>query len=450
MTNLSIFMRLSFARILSLPIAGTTVATAATLYVAPNGNDADPGSSDKPFASIQRAHKEVKPGDTILVHGGRYEMTEKQIADEDRIWASVILIDKSGTEKKPIRIAACPGEQPVFDFSKVKPADMRVIAFHVTGDWWQIEGFEVVGVQVTIKTHTQSTCFQNEGSHNRFERLSAHDSQAIGFWIGKGSDNLVLNCDAYRNYDFTSEGGKGGNSDGFGCHVPAGSTHNVFRGCRSWFNSDDGYDCINTAEAVVFENCWAFYNGYSPDFKSLADGNGFKAGGYGSTSADRLPRTIPRHVVRGCLAVKNKASGFYSNHHPAGVDFFNNTAWKNSRNFNLQGRLMDNKTEIDGRGHRLKNNLGFEGRIEVCNIDTAKCDASHNSFDLPLTFTAADFAGLDEAELTKPRQGNGDLPVIKLLHLAPGNKAIDQGIDIGLPFNGKAPDLGAFESDPAP
>ncbi|MFT3869646.1 MAG: right-handed parallel beta-helix repeat-containing protein [Nibricoccus sp.] len=443
-------MRLSFARSIAVLITGTTAAIAATFHVAPQGNDADPGSSDKPFASIQRANKEVKPGDTVLVHGGHYEMAEQQIARRDRIWASVILLDKSGTKENPIRIAASPGEQPVFDFSQVKPADMRVIGFHATGSWLQIVGLEVVGVQVTIKGHTQSVCFQNEGNHNLLERLSAHDSQAIGFWIGKGSDNLVLNCDAYRNYDYTSEGGKGGNSDGFGCHVPAGSKNNIFRGCRAWFNSDDGYDCINTAEAVVFENCWAFYNGYSLEFKSLADGNGFKAGGYGGTPAERLPRSIPRHVVRGCLAVRNKASGFYSNHHPGGVDFLNNTAWKNSRNFNLQGRLMDNKTEIDGRGHRLKNNLGFAGRIELCNIDRAQCDASHNSFDLPVTFAAADFAGLDEAELTQPRQANGDLPVMKLLHLATGSPAIDQGVDVGLPFNGKAPDLGAFESAAKP
>ena len=363
------------ARIISLFIVGATAATAATFYVAPNGSDSDPGSSDKPFASIQRAHTAIKAGDSILVHGGRYEMSEKQIAGSDRLWASVIAIEKSGTAAHPIHIGACPGEQPVFDFSKVKPAGRRVIAFHITGSWLQIEGIEVVGVQVTIKGHTQSVCFQNEGSHNRFERLSAHDGQAIGFWIGRGSDNLVLNCDAYRNHDFTSEDGRGGNTDGFGCHVPQGSTNNVFRGCRSWFNSDDGYDCINTAEAAVFENCWAFYNGFSPDFKSLGDGNGFKAGGYGKTDADRLPHPIPHHMVRGCLAVRNKASGFYSNHHPTGVSFFNNTAWKNTRNFNLQGRLLDNLTEIDGRGHQLKNNLGFGGRVEICNIDTAKCDS---------------------------------------------------------------------------
>ncbi|MFT3780813.1 MAG: right-handed parallel beta-helix repeat-containing protein [Nibricoccus sp.] len=427
-------------------LAVASFAPAATFYVAPAGDDAASGTAEKPFGSIQRAVRDVSAGDLVLVHGGKYVLTEKQIADMDRLWASVILINRSGTEKKPIRIAAVEGEQPVFDFSEVKPADRRVIGFRITGSWVQVEGLEVTGVQVTIKGHTQSVCFQNEGSHNRFERLSMHDSQAIGFWIGKGSDNMVLNCDAYRNYDFTSEGGKGGNSDGFGCHVPRGSVNNVFRSCRAWFNSDDGYDCINAHEAVTFENCWAFYNGYSPEFKSLADGNGFKAGGYGDTPAERLPKTIPRHVVRGCLAVRNKASGVYSNHHPAGVDFFNNTAWRNKRNFNLQGRMMDNKTEIAGRGHRVGNNLAFEAQAaEIVALDAEHSEVHHNSFDLPIKLSAADFLGLDEAELIKPRQKNGDLPEIKLLHLAKGSAAVDRGVDVGLPFHGKAPDLGAFE-----
>jgi hypothetical protein len=31
------------------------------------------------------------------------------------------------------------------------------------------------------------------------------------------------------------------------------------------------------------------------------------------------------------------------------------------------------------------------------------------------------------------------------MKLKSGNAAIDKGVDIGLPFKGKAPDLGAFE-----
>jgi pectate lyase len=57
-----------------------------------------------------------------------------------------------------------------------------------------------------------------------------------------------------------------------------------------------------------------------------------------------------------------------------------------------------------------------------------------------------DFISIDESELVLPRQANGDLPVIRLLRLAPGSALIDKGVDVGYPFHGVAPDLGAFES----
>ena len=40
----------------------------------------------------------------------------------------------------------------------------------------------------------------------------------------------------------------------------------------------------------------------------------------------------------------------------------------------------------------------------------------------------------------------GELPDVPFLHLAPDSDAIDAGVNVGLPFHGAAPDLGAFES----
>src|SRR5207302_4251687 len=152
-------------------------------------------------------------------------------------------------------------------------------------------------------------------SNNIYEQCLMHDGMAIGFDLTQGSNNLVLNCDAYRNYDSVSESGAGGNTDGLGGHPNSTSyTGNVFRGCRAWFNSDDGYDCINAFNSITFENCWSFFNGYTSDFVSRGDGNGFKSGGYGLTPS-ATPSPVPRHVTQFCLAVHNKANGFYSNHH---------------------------------------------------------------------------------------------------------------------------------------
>ena len=415
----------------------------AEYFVAVNGNDANAGSLAAPFASVQRAQRAVGAGDTVWVRGGTYAMTEAQVAQNRRIWAYVTELDKSGSAGKPINYWAYRDEVPVFDFTNVKPAGCRVTAFHVSGSWLHFKGLTVTGVQVTITGHTQSICFDNQGSNNIYERLTMHDGQAIGFWLGKGSNNLVLNCDAYRNYDYTSENKRGGNVDGFGFHAPMGSTGNVFRGCRAWFNSDDGFDFIGAGASVTVENCWSFYNGYSPEFRSLGDGNGFKAGGYGISPDAHIPDPIPRHVIRGCVAVRNKAAGFYANHHHGGNDWLNNTAYLNGTNFNM---LCRNATaDVPGFGHRMKNDLGYKGRAEVANLDAAAGDVTGNYFNLPVKVEEKGFVSLDVAELVKPRQANGDLPEMAFLHLAQGSELIDKGVDVGLPFVGKAPDLGAFE-----
>jgi hypothetical protein len=393
---------------------------------------------------VQRAQAAAAPGDTVWIRGGTYVLTEAQVARHDRVYACVTYLDKSGEPGRPIRYWTWPGERAVFDFSAVKPAGQRVNAFRLAGSWLHLRGFEVVGVQVTIKGHTQSICFDTQGSHNVCEQLSAHDGKAIGFWIGNGAHNLILNCDAYRNHDDVSEDGRGGNVDGFGYHGPKGSVNNVFRGCRAWFNSDDGFDFISSGEVAVAENCWAFYNGYSPSFQRLADGNGFKAGGYGARRPDQIPQPVPRHVVRGSIAVRNKANGFYANHHVAGISFVQNSAYRNGTNFNLLGRAADNRTDRPGQGHYLRNNLGFAGGRELAEINAAACDSSHNSFDLGLTLTADDFMSLDEAQLTAPRQPNGDLPELTFLRPKPGSPAIGRGVDVGRPFRDAAPQLGAL------
>lgn len=417
----------------------------ASWYVAPKGDDAAAGSIQEPFATVQRAQKEVMPGDTVFIRGGTYLMREAQIAERRGPFASITLLDRSGTRDKPVTYCAYNHERPVFDCSQVKPQGMRVSAFQVKGSWLRVVGLEVIGVQVTIKTHTQSICFESNGSHNRFERLSMHDGQAIGIYHVRGSDNLFLNCDAWNNWDNTSEDGRGGNTDGFGCHPTRGSTDNVFRGCRAWFNSDDGFDCLGAFESVTFENCWALYNGFSPKFERTGDGNGFKAGGYGSASAERLPKTIPRHTVRFCVAAGNKNSGFYANHHPGGGDWFNNTAYRNGINFNMLGRLADNVTDVDGSGHNLRNNLSYHSRSDLVRFNADKSDAANNSFTLGLKPSDRDFVSLDVNELLKPRNDNGELPDVRCLHLAKGSALHNAGVDTGFAFKGIKPDLGAFE-----
>ncbi len=418
----------------------------ATWWVATNGVDSNSGASNSPFATIMRAQTAAAFGDTVYLRGGTYFLQDSNFTVTNNPWAIVNNITKNG-----ISYLAYPGELPVFDFSQTNPTTNRETAFLVTASSCVFKGFDVVGVRVTIQTnHTQSENFRIAGGNfNRFEQLRLHDGMGNGWYLTSGASNLVINCDAYNNRGLDS--GSLGNTDGFGCHPnKTNQTGNILMGCRSWFNSDDGYDCIRSYAAVTFSNCWAFYNGYFTNFaSSTGDGNGVKGGGYGlngtnASSGTPLPVPVPRHLIEFCLAVHNRANGIYANHHVGGCDWFSNTSYRNGTDYNMQGALDDNLTDVPGYGHVMKNNLGFNGRTEVSELGTSN-DVTFNFFSLPVTVTSNDFASLDESLLTAPRQADGSLPYIAFAQLAGTSDLVDAGTNIGFAYAGAAPDLGAFE-----
>ena len=430
----------------------TSFAAVATWFVATNGLDANTGSSNSPFATIMRAQTAASSGDTVYLRGGTYHPDNSNLTATNAPWAIVNNLTKSG-----ISYLAYPGELPVFDFSNVRPevlASNRVTAFYVTASSCVFKGFDVVGVQITIAgVHTQSECFRvNGGNFNRFEQLRMHDGMGIGWYLTDGASNLLLNCDAWNNRGLDS--GSLGNIDGFGCHPGHTSGKgNVIRGCRSWFNSDDGYDCINAYASVTFDHCWAFYNGYFTNFNSsTGDGNGIKGGGYGlngtNKSSGNPPPVIPRHLIQFSVAVHNRANGIYANHHMGGSDWFNNTSYRNGTDYDMVCALADNLTDVPGYGHVMKNNLGYNGGTEVKMLDMVQSDVSFNFFTLPVTVSADDFITLDESLLTAPRLTNGELPYINFARLTNTSDCINAGTNQGFAFYGSAPDLGAFEFGP--
>ena len=415
----------------------------ATWFVATNGvdNGNNLGTSNSPFATITKAQSAAASGDTVYLRGGTYFLSNTNLTLTNSAWAIVNNMTKSG-----ISYLAYPGERPVFDFSAVQPTGWRTTAFLVTASDCVFKGFEIVGVQLVKAGDEQAECFRVAGGNrNRFEQLMMHDGEGIGWYLTSGQSNLVLNCDAYNNRGFDNS--SDGNIDGFGAHPNSTSgTGNVFRGCRSWFNSDDGFDLINAKAKVVIENCWSFYNGYYSNFaNSHGDANGFKSGGYGNTNGS-VPNPIPRHVTRFCLAVKNRASGFYANHHTGGLDWFNNTAYRNGTSFNMLCNLdaQSATNDVPGFNHVMKNNLGYKGSTEVSNLGTTN-DTTFNYFTLPVTVATNDFMTLDESLLTLPRQVNGDLPYIAFAQLVSGSDLVNAGTNAGFAFAGAAPDLGAFE-----
>ena len=235
----------------------------------------------------------------------------------------------------------------------------------ISGDYWHIKGIDVI--------NAGDNCINIGGSHNTIEWVTVHGCCDGGLQItadsSQASDqtraayNTILNCDSYENYDKTT-GGE--NADGFSAKLHIGPG-NVFRGCRSWNNSDDGWDLFAADDVVSFDNCWAFLNGKlaGGGGTSAGDGNGFKLGG-AAAAGDANEGGAP-HKLTNCFAFENLACGF-------------------TRNNNTQVPVL---SSCGGRG---------DGKGEYCSLS--------NPSPVSFTMTGAQAKAIQ-------RDSSGNLPAIK-------------------------------------
>ena len=76
------------------------LASAAFYYIDggnPNARDTNPGTEALPFKTIRKGTQSLQPGDILLIKAGTYRET--------------VILNRSGTEAKPIRIQAYPGDE---------------------------------------------------------------------------------------------------------------------------------------------------------------------------------------------------------------------------------------------------------------------------------------------------------------------------------------------------
>ncbi|MCK4765772.1 MAG: carboxypeptidase regulatory-like domain-containing protein [Candidatus Aminicenantes bacterium] len=82
----------------------TPRAQGNTYYVATNGSDANPGTKEQPWASPGYASRRLSPGDTLIISGGKYILSEY---DAD------ILTPRSGTAAAYITIKGEENNRPI-------------------------------------------------------------------------------------------------------------------------------------------------------------------------------------------------------------------------------------------------------------------------------------------------------------------------------------------------
>jgi autotransporter-associated beta strand protein len=405
-------------------------ALANTYYISTTGTDTNTGGINDPVATIMKAQSLASAGDTVLIESGTYEVPDVTVALEQGVYEVVNLISKNG-----ITYEAVPGTRPVFDFSGINPTGYRTAAFWVTASNVTFQGFDVTGVQENITTsNNQSLAFAEWGcNYCTWNQCNAYSNEGVGFYLEEDSShNLLYQCDSYNNYGINSY--SYGNADGFGCHPAAGGVGNILRQCRSWNNSDDGYDCINAHESVTFDHCWSYLNG-----NNGGNGNGFKVGGWASTPQDQIADPVPVHTVVYCLSAGNVGNGgYYANHQPGqSANWWHNTGFDNAVDFNMLERTPPvyssttaetDSNDISSVNEVMHYNMAYTASYtDIENYNETGSMVSDNSWSESITLTNSDFESTVVTQMTQPRQANGAMPNITFMVPVNGTPAAGLG-----------------------
>ncbi len=396
-------------------------------YCDPSGSDSNTGGIGDPFHSLNKAWTVLSAGDTLYMRGGTYTYTSQQT-----------LSNKSGTSGSPIQIFAYMGEQPLIQPDAGYTTWRFIYIDNV--DYLHMKGLEIANYSQPESKYYEMVRV-NTCENCTFERIDVHDAPG-GLYLSKCNGNLILNCDIYRNIDPLGSNGTNlyGNADGLTIkYTPLGTTNTV-RGCRMWWNSDDGLDMWENEGKVIIENTWSFWNGFVPGtFSSAGDGNGMKLGR--STSNTGL---VNREITN-CLIFQNKKWSITTNNYVGDINLFNNTLYDNAyQNYdsNAGGIVLYNNGT-----YNVKNNISYANNGEPNYNVTGTDNSSNNSWDGSVNISDSDFVSLDTQGVTAARKEDGSLPDIDFLQLVSDSDLIDKGKDVGLPYNGSAPDLGAYESE---
>ncbi len=397
------------------PITKTSVVTynpnykyLQNIYVSPKGNDNGFGTKSQPL-DIYTAVSVVSPGQNIVLMEGVYNLQkgisigrgmsgfdgtvtlQRAVLDEN---GDPVVDEETGaivTEpfEKDARIYMVADVDENGDPVKVVLNGQRKYSVLTQGaSYWVFKDFEVVG--------SSGTGFQVSGNYNLVQNVKLHDNLSTGLQISRFAsgdriperngaepsidgdlkitdwgdwpcNNIILNCESYRNYD----SGYGG-ADGFGAKETCGAG-NIFDGCAAYWNSDDGWDLFAKTEPdkgplgrVTLKNCVTFENGYEVrklDASGAAtydadgnaemnydaqgniikvpagNGNGFKLGG------SHLPGA---HSITNSFAFYNKAKGFDSNNGPD-IKVIDCTAYNNGEeNVGLGSNFTPRNYKVEG------------------------------------------------------------------------------------------------------
>ena len=108
------------------------IATGATYFVSPIGSDANPGTADRPWATVNHAAERVVAGDVVVVRSGRY------------LLSSQVRPRNSGRPDAWITFVGHPGEAAVLDAQNIQ--QLPYAQRKLNDGAFQIEGISYIRV----------------------------------------------------------------------------------------------------------------------------------------------------------------------------------------------------------------------------------------------------------------------------------------------------------------
>ena len=201
----------------------------SVFYVTPNGDDADLGTIDQPWRSIQHAAETMVAGDTVFIRGGVYKEHVSTVSDGNLVDGYIVF-------------SAYPGETPILDGTDV--TKIRDACFLVTHSYIKLSGLEICNWEQGI--------WVEKGGHVEISECEVHDVwYGIGF--ADGAHDFVL--DSVEMHHFTLYGFDASPSGGADCY------NGVFNDCISHTGRDptqnvDGFALGHgTQHDFVFNRC---------------------------------------------------------------------------------------------------------------------------------------------------------------------------------------------------
>ena len=423
--------------------AFTTMTLWATEYfVSPTGSGT--AYTQTSPGTLTSAVSKLQAGDVLYLLGGQYDLTTN------------LQISKSGTADKMITICSYQDEKPILDFRQAKNGTNGVT---VKGDYTHIKG-------ITIRYSGYKGIWLEKAKYCILEQLDVYGCCNAGIQLRSGGHNMVVNCDSHDNFDYQADGG---NADGFADKQGDECPGNIYIGCRSWNNSDDGWDSfqrVTSGTPTVYINCIAYNNGpekfdltahprvlgvdselscfKGKDLANFVNGgnpNGFKVGGKGTKHDVELYR---------CLAVGHRSKGFDQNNNAGNMKIINCTAYGNKHNYGFGNPYA--YTLI------IKNNISLSpSNSDFDKYKEATITDDHNTWNTGFSVSETDFEGLDIKKIINAvRNTDGSLATTSEFHLKnTATNLINKGekydhfsgekIADYVSYQGTAPDLGCYE-----